>query len=161
MQECKQKTKTPEAGKPRRKHRKRNTGKSHGAETPKTKTKKKQPLGQKRKAKQNTQPPGRTKIPKTQKNLEVAMQDGVRIHELDCRQDTQGAIKTPGPPGTAGVSIAPAPEQKRRKKKKTNKQTHLLHSFLKAQVVASMPPTPPGRKEEKENQNRHQKRIRG
>ena len=40
------KNKTPEAGKPRRKHRKRNTGKSHGAETPKPRPKKKQPLGQ-------------------------------------------------------------------------------------------------------------------
>ena len=125
---CKRTTQQ-EAGKPRKKRRRRNTGKTHGPK--KTAKQNKQPLGQdEQKNHTATRPKKISK--KTQKILEVDVQAGVRVHARVCRQETQEAIKTPGPPGTAGVFIASAPETKHvEKKKEQDKQTRILSSFIK------------------------------
>ena len=125
----------------------RNTGKTHG---PKQKTRKTEKTATRPRKKQKTpQPLGRKKNQpqKTKENLGVDVQADVRIEGRGCLHETQGATKTPGPPGTAGVFVAPAPETKNvDKEKEHDQQTHILHSFQKKkkQVVGTMPPTPKG-----------------
>ena len=152
MQERKQQTNARNRKAEKKKTERETLGNRTEPETPKPRTRK-TATRPRTESQKNTQPLGRNKNPKkTQKSLDVAMQDGVRVRERGCRQDTQGARKTPGPPGTAGVFIAPAPETKRRQEKgtqQTNSSPALLHK--EKQVVATMPPTPRGRREKEEN----------
>ena len=136
MQEGKQRKKNTRSRKAEKETQKRETpGKRTEQETRTPKTTKKQPLGQETETQENAQPFGRNQTKPKQNSrtdLDVALPAEVRIQRRDRGQLTQGATKTPGPPGTAGVFVAPAPETKRRKEKKKTNKIHILNSFLTA-----------------------------